>query len=214
MGSMRQEGGQPAALVLDHGWRLTNLPGMTAETIDGFLRAPIHAVPKSVAEQIGDCDISIVTALDDPESTSEWSWLDDRLELKLVSATDPHDTALELLFCLGQALWETLSSKQRSAYLERLASEFQAGVEGEIDEDTLREKTALLSARRLARNPDRLERYASTSFAATAAEFLHALWHDVTVQTGPGHLPPDHLRARLEMIARWFPPDRGYKLFP
>ena len=45
-------------------------------------------------------------------------------------------------------------------------------------------------------------------------QYIHSLWHDVTVRTSEEHLPAQWLRRRLEFLARWFPPDRGHRLFP
>ena|SRR2546430_12785496 len=88
------------------------------------------------------------------------------------------------------------------------------GVSGEIDEEALKEKRALFSRRACARSRTHLERYACASFAGTVAEYVHCLWHDVTVRTGREHLPSVWLRRRLQLLARWFPPDRGHRLFP
>jgi hypothetical protein len=64
-------------------------------------------------------------------------------------------------------------------------------------------------------NSDReLESYDRASFAGTAAENVHCLWHDVSIRIGPDYLPAEALRRRLELIRRWFPPDRGHHLFP
>lgn len=148
------------------------------------------------------------------EWSSRWQFRAETLEVELaLDSEQPHDLALELLLCLGQALWETLSEQEYRAYLRLLQAEIEAGVGGEIDETALEEKRKLLDSRILARSRRRLERYAQASFGATFAEYVHSLWHDVTVRTGPEHLPPDRLRHRLELVAGWFPPRPGYRLF-
>jgi len=58
-----------------------------------------------------------------------------------------------------------------------------------------------------------LEAYARASFAGTAAEYVHALWHDVTARSGPDYLDAGRLRIRLKLLASIFPPDAGYRLF-
>jgi hypothetical protein len=121
---------------------------------------------------------------------------------------------MELLLCLGQALWQKLIPEQFKEYWLLLDSEFLAGINGEIDEDTLREKQALLAGRISAASDRRLERYGRASFAGTAAEFVHSLWHDVEVVSGPEHLPAQQLKRRLGLLSSWFPPDRGHKLYP
>lgn len=85
---------------------------------------------------------------------------------------------------------------------------------GEIDQESLREKRSLFSCRAFARSQSRLEQYARSSIGATVAEYVHCLWHDVIVRTGSEPLPALWLRRRLELPARWLPPDRGHRLFP
>ena len=96
----------------------------------------------------------------------------------------------------------------------RLCDEISTGIEGEIDEQALEEKRSLFESRSHANNVKGLARYGLASFAGTAAEYVHCLWHEVTVRTGPDYLPVAPLRRRLELMARWFPPNRGYRLFP
>jgi len=119
-----------------------------------------------------------------------------------------------MLLWLGQALWEKLSYSQRKAYWLLLDDEISAGTPGEIDEDALKQKRLLLSNRTSAGSGRRLERYGSASFAGMVAEYVHCLWHDVTVRTGPAFVPAEQLRRRLELLALWYPPGRGHRLFP
>ena len=127
---------------------------------------------------------------------------------------EEHDVAMELLLCLGQGLWERLSDGELRAYWMLLCDEISMGIEGEIDEQALEEKRSLFESRSHANNVKRLRRYGRASLAGTVAEYVHSLWHEVTIRTGPEHLPARPLRRRLDLIARWFPPDRGYRLFP
>jgi hypothetical protein len=127
---------------------------------------------------------------------------------------EEHDVAMELLLCLGQVLWERLSDGELRAYWMLLCDEISMGIEGEIDEQALEAKRSLFESRSHANNVKRLTGYARASFAGTVAEYVHCLWHEVTVRTGPDHLPVAPLRRRLELMARWFPADRGYRLFP
>jgi hypothetical protein len=127
---------------------------------------------------------------------------------------EEHDVAMELLLCLGQSLWERLSDAELRAYWMLLCDEISAGIEGEIDEQALEEKRSLFDRRSHANRAEQLRRYGCASFAGTAAEYVHCLWHEVTVRTGPDYLPTQPLRRRLELMARWFPPDRGHRPFP
>jgi hypothetical protein len=137
------------------------------------------------------------------------------LEVSVTTAgVEEHDVAMELLLCLGQALWERLSDGELRAYWMLLCDEISMGIEGEIDEQALDEKRSLFESRSHANNVKRLTGYARPSFAGTVAEYVHCLWHEVTVRTGQEYLPVVPLRRRLELMARWFPPNRGYRLFP
>src|ERR1035437_4974519 len=54
----------------------------------------------------------------------------------------------------------------------------------------------------------------SAGFASTARGDDTRDSHEVTVRTGPDYLPVAPLRRRLELLARWFPPNRGYRQTP
>jgi hypothetical protein len=132
----------------------------------------------------------------------------------MTNELEEHDIATELLVCLGQALWERLSVAELRAYWAILWDEINSGIEGEVDEQALAEKRSLLASPSHAKSTGHLESYGCSSFAGTAAEYVHCLWHDVSIRSGADYLPAEPLRRRLELLARWFPPDRGYRLFP
>ena len=168
-----------------------------------------------MARQLGRCRVFVVEDLGNPSVASRWTATDLELEISLAAAgREDHDIALELLLCLGQALWEKLSDSQRKDYWLLLDDEISAGTPGEIDEDALKQKRLLLSNRYSAGSSRRLERYGSASFAGTAAEYVHCLWHDVSVRTGPAFLAARRLRRRLELLARWYPAGQGHRLLP
>jgi len=168
-----------------------------------------------MARQIGACRIAIVDKLGRAAVASRWSETEGGLEVSLAAAgREGHDMALELLVCLGQALWNRLNRSQRNRFWLLLDEEIAAGVSGEIDEDALRQKRLLLGGRSSATSGRRLELYGSASFAGTAAEYVHCQWHDVTVRTGADFLPALQLKRRLDLLSRWFPPARGHRLFP
>ncbi len=187
-------------------------PPGTGTLVADWLVPALEAVPDEAVRRLGRCRIRLVA--ESEEWSSRWRSAGGTLEVELaLDGEEPHDLALELLVCLGQALWDVLPRDDWQAYLRLLQAEIEAGVNGEIDETALEEKRRLLSSRLLARSPRRLERYARASFGATFAEYVHSLWHDVTVRTGEEHLPPKWLRKRLELLAAWFPPKPGCRLF-
>ncbi len=190
-----------------HGWTIEDHAGLPPDRIREFFFEPIEEVPASIAGRIGPCRISISERLE-PDAASRWrtgEGSETLIELAC-AGVEPHDLALELLVCLGQLVWESASAEEQTGYLRLLEAELAEGVTGEIDEDVLPLKASLL------RNPSsrgHLKRYTAASFASTLAEYIHCLWHDVTVRAGPEHLDSEVLRERLEFFERRFPPDPG-----
>ncbi len=199
---------------LAHGWELARQPGVAESLISDFLRPAVRAVPSSMASRLGPCCIVLVPRFDDPAETSRWVQTEKGLEISVAVSPEEHDTGMDMLVCLGQALWERISAPERKAFWRLIDAEIRAGVAGEIDEDALAAKQRLLANLESARSPELLEQYGQASFAATAAEYVHCLWHDVTVRVGPEHLPERQLGRRLKHFARWFPPNPGSRLFP
>jgi len=199
---------------LAHGWQLSCDSGISETLVRLFIRPAIRAVPSSMASRLGPCRISLL-AESEASVTSRWSTTTNGLAM-CVTATgfEDHDIAIEVLVCLGQALWGRLSDAELCGYWMVLRDEIDSGVEGEIDEQALDEKRSLFASRPNAKSVQHLESYGCASFAGTAAEYVHSLWHDVSIRIGTDYLPAEALRRRLELIARWFPPDRGYRLFP
>jgi hypothetical protein len=199
---------------LAHGWRLAAASGVAKDLVAEFIQPAVRAIPGALAARLRPCCVRLPARLKTPSHASQWVETASRLEITVAcEGVEAHDVALELLVCVGQALWEALGPSERATYLLVLCEEIVACVTGEIDEDALEEKRRLMGGRSAARSRRRLEEYARASFASTAAEYVHCLWHDVTVRTGPDHLPPRHLRRRLQLLRRWFPPNRGYQLF-
>ncbi len=197
-----------------HGWQLTAGPEVPAELIRDFLEPAVRSIPRTMAARLKTCRIAAVPRLEDPDAVSRWRRTAEAAEITVTTeGMEPHDVALELLVCVGQILWEEAAPAEQQAWLEQLRREIEAGVTGEIDEQALECKQRLLATAASARSRRRLLEYARASFAGTAAEYVHCLWHDVTVRTGPEHLPAEWLRRRLELMARWFPPERGRRLF-
>src|SRR5215472_10510759 len=205
---------QSRPLRLAHKWILSRDPGMSESLVRDFIRPAIRAVPSSMARRLGPCRIALL-AQAEADVTSRWTTTNSALEVSLtIGEFEEHDIAMELLVCLGQALWERLSVAELSAYWIILRDEIDSGIEGEIDEQALDEKRSLLASRSHANSARHLESYGCSSFAGTAAEYVHCLWHDVSIRSGADYLPAVPLRRRMELLVRWFPPDRGYRLFP
>jgi hypothetical protein len=205
---------QSHPLRLAHGWILSRGSGTSEALIREFVRPAVRAMPSSMAQRLGSCRISLVAEAE-AGVTSRWTTTSRGVELSVATGGfEEHDVAMELLLCFGQVLWERLSDAELRAYWMLLWDEISVGIEGEIDEQALEEKRSLFESRSHANSAWRLARYSRASFAGTAAEYVHCLWHDVTVRSGPDYLPTKRLQRRLKLMAQWFPPDRGHRLFP
>ena len=199
---------------LSHGWRVWGARRGGLYIVRDFVRPAIRALPSAIVSRLPRCEILLVPQIEGCSVTSRWTLNECSLEITLTTqGVEPHDLALELLVCVGQVLWDALRDTEQRAWLGVLATEIDDDVTGEIDEDALAEKRKLMASAAASRSRRRLEVYARASFAGTAAEYVHALWHDVTVRSGPDYLNARHLRIRLKLLASMFPPDAGYRLF-
>jgi hypothetical protein len=199
---------------LAHKWILSRDSDISESLVREFIRPAIRAVPSSMARRLGPCRIALLKQ-SELDVASRWTTTTGALEVSVTTrGFEEHDIAMEILVCLGQALWERLTVAELRAYWTILRDEINSGIEGEIDEQALAEKRSLLASPSHAKSALHLESYGYSSFAGTAAEYVHCLWHDVSIRSGANYLPAEPLRRRLELIEQWFPPDRGYRLFP
>ena len=71
--------------------------------------------------ELAPCRVNIVGNLGAANVASRWTATGGGLEIALAaSGRGEHDIALELLLCLGQALWERLPPARRAAYWMQL----------------------------------------------------------------------------------------------
>ena len=133
---------------LAHGWQLSVNPEIPHEVIGSFIRPAVRAIPLEMARQIGKCRLFLLTDLGDSDLASQWRVSPRGVEISVATeGREGHEIALELLLCLGQALWEKLTTDQLKVYWQLLDAEFQAGVKGEIDDEALTKKRILLRNR-------------------------------------------------------------------
>jgi len=172
---------------------------------DEMIRSALACLPESMAQRLGEISYTLFES-EEEDVASRWRAESGAIHVELnISDVSPHDCALELLTCLGQALWESAGNAERRSWLHLLQQEMEAGVEGEIDEAAIDEKRQVLSSPVLAASPRRLEQYALASFAGTAAEYVHAFWHDVEIREGPDYLAAEVVRQRFDWMRDRFP---------
>lgn len=214
---------------LPHDWEMHSAVLLTPAEERTMVREPVHAVPASAAERLGKVRVLVVpyvgcfesgdaVCFSKPEGETHsavWVEMEDRTRLVLACRElDAHDTGFELLASIAQLLHSKLRGRELEPYTRLLEEELSEGVGGEIDKEALSAKEAFLKHHSdSAERKESFAAYRDASFVSTMAEYMHGLWHDVQIRTGPEHLPVPQLRLRMDLLAKLFPPNPGYSLF-
>ena len=110
----------------------------------------------------------------------------------------------------GLAGKETLSR-----YSALLRDELNSEVHGEVDENSWRLKQTLRRSKTgVRRETKAFQMYVRQSFTDTLTLFLHGICCDIDIETGPRQLASRHMRKRLELFRGFYPPPKGYAVFP
>src|SRR5229473_3511250 len=103
------------ALRLAHRWTLAAPPRLSRALVREFIRPAVRAVPASMARRLGHCRISLDIA--HATVASQWTETEAGLEVFVMTAgSEDQDIAMELLLCLGQALWKKLFDRELREY--------------------------------------------------------------------------------------------------
>jgi hypothetical protein len=213
---------------LMHEWEFHSAITLSPAEERTMVREPVQALPAAMAQRLGKVRVLAVPYIACLETgdvisrhkppgeahTAAWVETPERINLLLACRElDAHDTGFELLGSVAELLRPRLTHSEIAAYNQMLEEEIRHGVRGEIDEDALNSKQAYLPTRAGRRSRAQFERYRDVSFISTAAEYVHGLWHDVQIRVGPEHLPVAQLRRRMDLMAEFFPPNSGYRVF-
>ncbi len=213
---------------LAHEWELHSAVTLSPAEERTIVREPVQAVPAAIAQRLGKVRVLVVAYIACLETgdvicrqkpkgdahTAAWLETPERINVLLASRElDAHDTGFELLGSVAELLRPRLATSELDAYSQILEEEVRHGVRGEIDEEALNAKQTYLASRSGRRVRVQFERYRDISFASTATEYVHGLWHDVQIRVGPEHLPVAQLRRRMDLLAALFPPNPGYHVF-
>jgi hypothetical protein len=132
--------------------------------------------------------------------------------LKDQDVSEYHYRFYHVLAALAGNLW---TEETQIQYCTLLREELNAGVHGEVDEESWHRKQGLLRRQTNVRKETKVFReYAQQSFIDTLTLYLHGICCDIDVETGPRQLPSRHLRKRLNLLHALFPPPSGYAVFP
>jgi hypothetical protein len=139
-------------------------------------------------------------------------------ETVLVFALKEHDVAeyhYRLFRHLAALVADKWDAETSSKYLSLLREELQAGVHGEVDDESWQAKQALLRRQSsVKKDTAAFLEYARPSFIDTLTLYLHGICCDIDVETGPRQLPSRYLRKRLVLLRSLYPTPAGYAVFP
>ncbi|MGH9430297.1 MAG: hypothetical protein ACRD3T_02010 [Terriglobia bacterium] len=214
---------------LAHGWDMNSAVPLGPSEERMAVREPAQAVPDSLAERLGPLRVLLVPYIACLESgdvvcfskprgeahTVAWIEAESRTNILLACRElDAHDTGFEFLASIAELVRPRLTAVEVDQYADLVREELEQGVHGEMDKETLAAKQSLAGSRALRRRKlERFDQYRDLSLVSTLAEYMHGLWHDVQIQTGPDHLPLPQLRRRIQLMAKFFPPNPGYEVF-
>lgn len=139
-------------------------------------------------------------------------------ETVLVFALKEQDVAeyhYRLYRRLAGLVAEKWSPAASAAFKAMIREELNAGVHGEVDDESWQAKQNLVRRQsNLKRESPLLEDYMRQSFIDTLTLYLHGICCDIDVETGPRQLPSRYLRKRLNLLKTLYPPPAGYAVFP
>lgn len=139
-------------------------------------------------------------------------------ETVLVFALKEQDVAeyhYRLYRRLSGLVAEKWSVEAASSYKGVVREELTGSVHGEVDDESWQAKQSLLRRQtNIKRESPLFESYVRQSFIDTLTLYLHGICCDIDVETGPRQLPSRHLRKRLNVLKRLYPPPSGYAVFP
>jgi hypothetical protein len=212
-------------------------PPLSEDDLKEYLHDPIAALPPKIASALpktlvllvpylergngrGHAAAQDVVCLDKPNEQRQilTTKLTEKGGATLFFAVKDHDVAeyhYNFYRAIAGLAAQTWSFDDQSRYFSMLREELNAGVHGEVDEQSWHLKQALLRRQSKVRRETKAFRdYAKQSFIDTITLYLHGICCDIDVDTGPRQLPSRLLRKRLQLLQAMFPPPEGYVVFP
>ncbi len=203
------------------------------EDLKQYLHEPISALPPKLCALLPGIGIVLVPFLEkgtgragdsvsfqlpkEPRQLFSSAIVRDDSAMFFFAIKDEEVSAYHYSFynAIASLVFERLSAEARDSFFRVLREELTAHVHGEVDEQSWRLKQALIRRESKGHPESKLFReYAAQAFKDTLTLFLHGICCDIDVDTGPRQMPSRHLRKRLELLNRLFPPPEGHTVFP
>lgn len=234
----RQISGQMIPLNNRFSYFFTALP-LTEEDIKEYLEEPVAALPPQLCAGLPHICVLLVPYLTralhpSPEEARNGEYVvferpEPKHQVWTARLVKPEETVVAFAvkdqdvadhhYRFFHVIAEIAADVATEALLEPfygiLREELNAGVHGEVDEESWQLKQALLRRSRRVRHRSKgFVKYARQAFIDTLTLYLHGICCDLDVETGPRQIASRHLRRRLELLESLYPPPPGYAVFP
>jgi hypothetical protein len=210
---------------------------LSEEDIREYLEEPIAALPPSILDCLPKVSILLVpylervggranglkpsdmVVLEKPSRDRSWTSCyvnKDKQEAVLAFAVKDQEVAdyhYRFYHSLAELMAEHWTDDARRQYSALVREELQAGVHGEVDEESWHLKQKLRPSS-WKKDTKLFRLYSKQSFIDTLTLFLHGICCDIDVDTGPRQLQSRLLRKRLQLLQSLYPLPSGYALFP
>jgi hypothetical protein len=210
---------------------------LSEEDLKEYLEEPIAALPPAIASVLPKISIMLVPYLErvdgsknvpasefvcterPPDNRQFWaSQVRIGEEAILLFALKDQEVAeyhYRFYRMIAALISDRWSDDAQSSFSALLREELNAGVHGEVDEESWHSKQGLLRRQSNVRRETKLFRdYAHAAFTDTLTLYLHGICCDIDVETGPRQLASRYLRRRLNLLYALYPPPEGYAVLP
>ena len=210
---------------------------LSEEDLKEYLEEPIAALPPSIAAVLPKISIMLVPYLErvdgsknvpasefvcterPPDSRQFWASqvriAEEEILLFALKDQEVAEYHYRFYHMIASLMADRWSEDAQASYFALLREELNAGVHGEVDEESWHLKQGLLRRQSNVRKETKLFRdYARHSFTDTLTLYLHGICCDIDVETGPRQLASRYLRRRLNLLYAMYPPPEGYAVLP
>jgi hypothetical protein len=211
---------------------------LSEEDLKEYLEEPIAALPPAIAGVLPKISIMLVPYLEridgkdksspadefvcterPPDSHQFWASQvrigDEEILLFALKDQEVAEYHYRFYNMIASLIADRWPEDTQSSYSALLRDEVNAGVHGEVDEESWHVKQGLVRRQSNIRKETKLFRdYARTSFIDTLTLYLHGVCCDIDVETGPRQLASRYLRRRLNLLYSLYPPPQGYAVLP
>jgi hypothetical protein len=170
---------------------------------------------KAVREKLSDFVVGERPAEGKQSWTSEVSFENEKVLVFALKEQDVAEYHYRLYRRLSALIADKWDEATADSYRTLIREELEAGIHGEVDDDSWQAKQVLLRKKpHSTRDSKVLSDYVRQSFIDTLTLYLHGICCDIDVETGPRQLPSRYLRKRLVLLKGLYPPPTGYAVFP